>query len=71
MAADALKARWADSACCRIWGYRRPWDRSVQALDTPTLQQRTEAVCGVPAINLSRDEAIMTDYSDVPRHVLA
>ena len=25
--------------------------------DTPTLQQRTEAVCGVPAINLSRDEA--------------
>ena len=23
--------------------------------DTPTLQQRTEAVCGVPAINLSRD----------------
>ncbi len=24
--------------------------------DTPTLQQRTEAVCGVPAINLSRDE---------------
>jgi hypothetical protein len=25
--------------------------------DTPTLQQRTESVCGVPAINLSRDEA--------------
>jgi hypothetical protein len=25
--------------------------------DTPTLQQRTEAVCGVPAINLSRDDA--------------
>ena len=25
--------------------------------DTPTLQQRTEALCGVPAINLSRDEA--------------
>lgn len=25
--------------------------------DTPTLRQRTEAVCGVPAINLSRDEA--------------
>jgi hypothetical protein len=25
--------------------------------DTPTLQQRTEALCGVPAINLSTDEA--------------
>jgi hypothetical protein len=25
--------------------------------DTPTLQQRTEAICGVPAINLSRDDA--------------
>jgi hypothetical protein len=24
--------------------------------DTPTLQQRTETVCGVPAINLSRDD---------------
>ncbi len=24
--------------------------------DTPTLRQRTEAVCGVPAINLSRDD---------------
>jgi hypothetical protein len=24
--------------------------------DTPTLQQRTQALCGVPAINLSRDE---------------
>jgi hypothetical protein len=25
--------------------------------DTPTLQRRTEALCGVPAINLSRDDA--------------
>jgi hypothetical protein len=25
--------------------------------DTPTLQQRTETLCGVPAVNLSRDDA--------------